>query len=85
MRAAATFAAAYGFPPSACGTREEAIGLLMNLPMCQAMRSLSVAQGVAGVVNGDALGDMLEAVGASSKLVGDARFSAMRQEAAQAR
>ena len=75
------FAAAYGFPPSACKDEEEAMGLFQNIRMALAIRSATFARGVAACLSQDANADLLKDCGASPKSVAKMKLDAMRQKA----
>jgi hypothetical protein len=81
MKAAALFAAAYGFPPSACGTQEEMLGLLQNLRMSMAISSGILARGVAVCFSSEASAELLKDSGAPTQDIIKAKLNAMRQKA----
>jgi hypothetical protein len=80
MTAAAMFAVAYGFPPSAC-KGDEAVGLLANMERALAMRGIHHARGSAAASSVSAFADLVEASFAPPWVVVEARMAAMRSEA----
>jgi hypothetical protein len=81
MKAAAMFAAAYGFPPSACASQEEALGLLHNIKIALALRSAVTARGVAVCFSQEANADLMIDLGAPIKEIARMKLNAMRQKA----
>ncbi len=75
------FAAAYGFPPSACRDAEEAIGLLRNIGIAVSLKSVSVAGGAAAALSQEAAADLAERLGESPKAVASMRLEAMKSAA----
>lgn len=81
MKAAAMFAAAYGFPPSLCGNAEEALGLFQNIRFAMAVRSAGFARGVSVCFSQDANADLMKDCGAAPKDIARMKLDAMRQKA----
>jgi len=81
MKAAATFAAAYGFPPSACRDAEEATVLLKHIEHAIAVRAVSTALGAAAVVSKEGVADLMERLGGASKDGMKMRLDAMVEAA----
>ena len=79
------FAAAYGFPPSACRDSEEVMGLMANIKMAMAMRSAMFARGVAACFSADANASILEDCGAPQKEIIAMKIDAMKQKAGSRR
>lgn len=79
MKAAAMFAAAYGFPPSLC-TSEESLGLFQNIRLAMAMRSAQFARGVAVCFSAEANADLMKDCGADFKDIAKMKIEAMRRK-----
>lgn len=83
MKAAAMFAVAYGFPPSACGSQEELLGLFGNIRTAMAYKSAMFARGVASCFSSEAGSELLKDCGAPVKDVVRMKLDAMRAKAAR--
>lgn len=81
MKAAALFAAAYGFPPSACRDSEEVLGLMANLKQTLAIRSAIFARGVSACFSAEANASIMEDCGAPMKDVIAMKVDALKQKA----
>jgi hypothetical protein len=81
MKAAAMFAAAYGFPPSACRDWEEVIGLMANMKQTLAVRSAIFARGIAACLSAEANASIMEDCGAPAKDVIAMKMDALKQKA----
>ncbi len=75
------FAAAYGFPPSACKDEEEALGLFQNIRTALAVQSAITARGIAACLSQDANADLMKDCGAPPKDIARMKLEAMRQKA----
>jgi hypothetical protein len=82
MKAAAVFAAAYGFPPSLCRNPEEALGLFQNIRFAMAIRSAIQARGVGVCFSQDANAELMKDCGAHPRDVARMKLDAMRQRGA---
>ena len=83
MKAAAMFAVAYGFPPSACGSQEEMLGLFGNIKTALAYRSALTARGVSACFSSEAGADLIKDCGAPVKDIARMKLDAMRAKAAR--
>lgn len=74
------FAAAYGFPPSACRDEDEAMGLFANIKLAMAMQSATFARGISVVLSADANAELMKDIGASTKDIVRMKMEAMRSK-----
>lgn len=78
MTVAARFAATYGFLPSQCHEKER-MGLLANMDLAAAARSLQFYDALAAVLSPDALADLLRRSKAPAREVNRALMAGLRQ------
>ncbi len=74
------FAAAYGFPPSACKNENEAMGLFSNIKLAMAIQSAMFARGVAACLSPDANADLMQDCGASTKDIIRMKMQGMKEK-----
>ena len=79
MKAAAMFAAAYGFPPSLC-TPEESLGLFQNIRLAMGLRSAQTARAIAACFSAEASADLMKDCGADFKDIAKIKLEAMRRK-----
>jgi hypothetical protein len=77
------FAAAYGFPPSACKSSEEMLGLMANLRMAMALKSAMFSRGIAACLTAEANASILEDCGAPKKDIIRVKMEALKQRGAR--
>lgn len=81
LKAAALFAAAYGFPPSACRDEDEMLGLFQNIRTAMAIKAATFARGVAACLSAEANAELMKDCGAPAQDIARMRVEALKQKA----